>query len=217
MCLSNFIQAATALAVAGMESYRRAYPLLARLHVLHEIEDGRLLRQNQKQRSLSSSAPSSVSLSTLLEEQHHWHLRLEMTSPSINHLSLLLAVRRSIFEGLSSHSRGLAVGSGDPVCVERDSKLAGEWRGMVADNWLCLSQSLRQLRKFDCARIAIRNAETCGLDEHIVTMEECRLLKDAGQVGLIFLYIKLMLSRRYLNVRLARLCYFWSRLKSICK
>ena len=178
-----FPQASVALAAAGMESYRRAYPLLARLHILHEIENGYQMLKDQVgvPTEGSGSSASNASLLSKLENKYHWQLRLEMTSPSINHLSLMLAVRRNVLGVLSGEDKY----DGDIHVAEMRKKGASDWNRLIAENWLCLSQSLRQLGKFDCARLAIRNADRCGLDEHIVTMEECKILRDTGEVSVM--------------------------------
>ncbi len=172
-----------ALAAAGMESYRRAYPLLARLHILHEIENGYQMMKDQiGATTTNSTGGNSASLVSMLEDKYNWQLRLEMTSPSINHLSLMLAVRRNILGVLSGEDQNYC----DGLVAGTREKSSSDWNRLIAENWLSLSQSLRQLGKFDCARLAIQNADRCGLDEHIVTMEECKLLRDTGEVRYLF-------------------------------
>jgi serine/threonine-protein kinase ATR len=45
-----------------------------------------------------------------------------------------------------------------------------------------LSESLRKQCKFDSARVAIHHASTYGLSDETVLLQECRLLKDKGDV-----------------------------------
>lgn len=53
---------------------------------------------------------------------------------------------------------------------------------LVAENWLALSNSMRQLGKFDSAILAVRNAESYGLSSEVVLLQECRILRDNGQI-----------------------------------
>ena len=63
------------LSAASMESYGRAYPLLTRLHILHEID----------QLNISSNGNNNFENVT-----KYWDQRLNSMSPSITQRSLLL-------------------------------------------------------------------------------------------------------------------------------
>lgn len=157
----------SSLSAASMESYGRAYPMLTRLHALHELECGYDLLLHPKGENGSgggggSSTTTTASASAALREKHlqslRWEDRLKYMSPSVPQRSTLLAVRRCILG----------------VC---------EMPSLVAQNWLELSHSMRQLGKFDAARMAVRNAEAYGLDSESVLLQECRILRDSGEVS----------------------------------
>lgn len=63
------------LSAASMESYGRAYPLLTRLHILHEIDQ------------LHEAYDSKDKFDTAIK---YWDQRLNLMSPSISQRSLLL-------------------------------------------------------------------------------------------------------------------------------
>ena len=163
------------LSAASMESHGRAYPLLMRLHVLQEIESGQQLLQPSATSTLQHISSHSLSASGTGTdgavgttgvvpdrqkrlESLHWRERLHFTAPSTTGRSTLLAVRRCLL--------GIA---GLPQ--------------LVAQNWLELSSSLRRQGKLDSARIAVRNAEGCGLPPDQVLLQECRILRDSGQLS----------------------------------
>ena len=75
-----------ALSAASMESYEQAYPLVLKLHVLHEIEE------SQHMQMLSSAAEKRK-----FRKDCRWDERLAATRPSVRDHEFLLAVRRSIF------------------------------------------------------------------------------------------------------------------------
>jgi serine/threonine-protein kinase ATR len=52
----------------------------------------------------------------------------------------------------------------------------------VADNWLEWSITMRQIRRFDSSKVSLRNAELYGLNKEVVLINECRLLKESGQL-----------------------------------
>ncbi len=143
----------TALSAASMESYNRAYPLLARLHVLQELESGYAAMSAR-----GDSPAHTTGLRESLVREAMWEKRLSLTSASTGQRTTLLAVRRTIL--------GLC-----------------DLPHLIADNWLQLSTSMRQLGRFDSARVAVRNAESCGLNSEEVLLQECRILRDSGQVG----------------------------------
>ena len=68
-----------------------------------------------------------------------WNERLNIVSPSVRHRSLLMAVRRSL---LSINSLP----------------------HLVAQSWLDLCETLYRSGRLEAARVALRNAEICGLD-----------------------------------------------------
>ena len=97
------------LSAASMESYGRAYPMLTRLHILHELECGyemlllptstvhhpNIAIVSNLEKPLNSK---SVLSETRVERLHklHWDNRLQFMLPSIPQRSTLLAVRRCI-------------------------------------------------------------------------------------------------------------------------
>lgn len=158
-------QTMSSLSAASMESYGRAYPMLTRLHALHELQCGYdlLLRphNNTSGNAKSSTSSASAGAGSLHEKAFQalrWEDRLKYMSPSVPQRSTLLAVRRCILG----------------VCGLPN---------LVAQNWLELSHSMRQLGKFDSARLAVRNAQSYGLDAESVLLQECRILRDSGEVS----------------------------------
>ena len=108
-----------ALSAASMESYERSYPMLLRLHALHEIEQAFSIlcpeqvlsdytfesTDSNKDRLLGPdrlNGPSTASLSdtdklTLLQKWE-WNERLEVTRPSARLLEPLFAMRRVAYQ-----------------------------------------------------------------------------------------------------------------------
>eukprot|EP01034_Spumella_vulgaris_P021660 gene21660-27701_t len=150
------IQTMSALSAASMESYNRAYPMLTRLHMLREIETG--FSQMVMGGSEKGRGGADVSDTSTTQEVVQWGQRLELMAPSISQRTMVLAIRRSLLG----------------ICG-RDSA--------IAQNWLQLSTSMRQLGRFESARMAIRHAESCGLNAEEVLLQECRILKDSGQIS----------------------------------
>jgi serine/threonine-protein kinase ATR len=140
----------SALSAACMESYGRAYPMLARLQSLHELQSGYELCLQDVDRDDSNKKDFLEALG--------WESRLNFMSPSVPQRSAILAVRRSILG----------------VC---------KMPQQVAQNWLQLSDSMRRLGKFDAAHLAVRNAESFGLDAESVLLQECRILRESGEVA----------------------------------
>ncbi len=89
-------------------------------------------------------------------KESHWEQRLALMSPSISQRATVLAARRSV----------LGICGMDPA---------------IAQNWLQLSKSMRQLGRFESARMAIRHAESSGLNAEEVLLQECHILKNCGQ------------------------------------
>jgi hypothetical protein len=112
-----------------MESYGRAYPIIARLHALHELQCGYDLSLQPSDRSTEEAAPAREAWLSSLQ----WDKRLSFMSPSVPQRSTVLAVRRSIL-GICNMPQ------------------------QIAQNWLQLSDSMRRLGKFDAAHLAVRNA-----------------------------------------------------------
>lgn len=147
--------------------------MLSRLHILHEMQTGFDLL-NSGSKDFSSKENNFHDLLKVFEDNYSWDRRLELTSPSINHRSLLFAVRRAILASTVSVENEPAKRVNDKIRKHQ-----------YANSWLGLSQTLRQLGRLDAARLAVRNSANCGLELHTVIMEEARLLQDAGQVLLI--------------------------------
>ena len=157
------------LSAACMESYGRAYPFLVRLHILQEIESGSRLvmlattatAEDPSKPSAASAAPAhtkatatrssssagathnsstttaSVANKTPLEtemEKLQWEERLKLMSNTVRERSATLAVRRSVLG-------------------------AANMRSSMMETWVDWSKSMRQNRRFDAARIALRHAE----------------------------------------------------------
>jgi serine/threonine-protein kinase ATR len=75
-----------ALSAASMESYRRAYPLLVRLQILQELEEGFTL----------ITSKTVEEKTKLLTNKWFWEPRIESMSPSMTHRSFVLATRRTL-------------------------------------------------------------------------------------------------------------------------
>ena len=143
------------LSAASMESYGRAYPYLTRLHVLQELEGGAELMNF---RALADGGEERGALLKQMVNSVHWPQRLDILSPSPRHRSTVLAVRRSILTASGMHE-------------------------LVAENWLDVCRSMKQLCRFDAAKIALRNAEISGLKPSAVLMQECEILRDSGHTN----------------------------------
>jgi len=87
-----------------------------------------------------------------------WAQRLARMAPSVSQRSSILAVRRCILG----------------ICG---------LKAQVADNWFQLSQSLRQLGKYDSAVLAVRQAEAHGLQAELALLQECRIYRDSGDLN----------------------------------
>ena len=149
------------LSAACMESYGRAYPFLVRLHILQEIESGSRLvmlataagTADLPKPPASSVAPahlkrtpsrgagavtdSTGTTKTPLEtemENLQWDSRLKLMSNTVRERSATLAVRRSVLG-------------------------AAHMRSSMMETWVDWSKAMRQNRRFDAARIALRHAE----------------------------------------------------------
>eukprot|EP01038_Epipyxis_sp_PR26KG_P009200 gene9200-12410_t len=167
-------QTMSSLATASMESYGRAYPLLTRLHILHEVETGY---------QLLSINGTTVEDTLLLREQFiqsaHWDNRLHHMSSSVSQRSIVLAARRSVLG----------------IC---------EMPHLIANNWLELSKSMRKLGRYDSAKVAVRRAEGMLLELGItypsssisllnkddILLEECKILRENKQVNQALLMIE---------------------------
>ncbi|MQL84785.1 hypothetical protein Taro_017301 [Colocasia esculenta] len=82
------------LAAAGMDSYMRAYPFVAKLHMLCEVEDFHALLGNESflERSFHSDDPKFSKV------MKYWDDRLKITQPSLWAREPLLAFRRLVFK-----------------------------------------------------------------------------------------------------------------------
>jgi hypothetical protein len=92
-----------------------------------------------------------------LLEKWRWGERLQFMTPSERQRSLSMAVRRSMF--------GLAF-----------------LQPQIEANWMQCSAAMRRLGQSDAARIALRNAEQHGLSGEDALLNECRILKESGQI-----------------------------------
>lgn len=163
----------SSLSAASMESYGRAYPMLTRLHALHELQSGfdillpgpdaanpavsALLALSKGNSSTGGGGGGGAQAEQNIQALH-WEDRLKFMAPSVPQRSTVLAVRRCILG----------------IC---------QLPNQVAQNWLTLSNSMRQLGKFDSARLAVRNAQSYGLDTESVLLQECRIYRDSGDVS----------------------------------
>ena len=143
-----------ALSAASMESYRRAYPLIARLQVLQELEEGFELVAT---RNTSLFETEEVAKNRLLSDKWHWEERLESMSPGLAQRSFVLAVRRTLLG-------------------------ASGLKKLVAKNLLSLADRLGGLGRYDAARIALQQAGRAGLEYHESVLQEALFLKESGQV-----------------------------------
>lgn len=162
------------LSAASMESYGRAYPALTQLHALHELQSGFDLLRLTPVENGAPGLPSHTTANAASErcttntsvgnnnpsmlQGLHWDERLHHMAPSVPQRSTILAVRRCILG----------------IC---------QLPHLVAQNWLTLSNSMRQLGKFDSARLAVRSAQNYGLDAESVLLQECRIYRASGEVS----------------------------------
>ncbi|KAF5185097.1 serine/threonine-protein kinase ATR [Thalictrum thalictroides] len=89
------------LAAAGMDSYMRAYPLVVKLHMLHELEDFHNLLVNDSFLEKSFQLDDSKFVKVVED----WDNRLRFTQPSLWPREPLLAFRRLVYgaSGLRVH------------------------------------------------------------------------------------------------------------------
>lgn len=80
------------LAAASAESYQRAYPLLHKLHFLHEAEQGFIFLQ------LSKEELDLEQRGVLWKKHAVWDMRYDMLSPSLKYRDPILALRRVILQ-----------------------------------------------------------------------------------------------------------------------
>jgi len=156
-----------ALSAASMESYERAYPMLLRLHALHEMEQGfsltgdrfgngaaGLRRQSQDiVRAYGGISENKVDLIKKWE----WDERLESTSPSVRLQEPLFAVRRVTYQ---MNRPSLSVREGEEwIKLAKVSLASGHLRG---------------------ASIALMHAETLNLPG--ARIERAHLLRQQAQL-----------------------------------
>ncbi|CAM9291538.1 unnamed protein product [Discosporangium mesarthrocarpum] len=144
------------LGAASMESYRRAFPFLLRLHSLREVEqvfdintmsDGHYQkgRTNRDQDRAQGSEEKLEALSAL-----YWEGRLAAMPASLRQLAPVLAVRRAALELLG---------------VE----------GLEAKNWLSLAKRARAAGQFAVSGAALRRAGRLGTCQARMEIEEAKL------------------------------------------
>ena len=85
------------LAAASVESYQRTYPLLQRLHMLHEVEQGFL--------AFKAVRKNEGDPSDLWERQSKWAGRFDFLAPSVKFREPVLALRRVMLQELGQSSR----------------------------------------------------------------------------------------------------------------
>lgn len=92
------------LAAAGVESYQRAYPLLQKLHVLHDLEQGAKVVQAVER----GSSGSSMNCSSVWAQQCPWEGRDCIIAPLLKFREPIFAVRRMVLQelGLSEKIAG---------------------------------------------------------------------------------------------------------------
>jgi len=154
------MQTMLTLSAASMESYGRAYPMLTRLHMLHELSSGyEVMLQTTTEMMMDGGIDKDKGKKrSSLREDLNWNNRLHFMLPSVPQQSTLLAMRRCVL--------GLC-----------------EMPELSALNLLALSNRMRQLGKFDGARVAVRHAESCGLNPEVALLQECRILRDTGNIN----------------------------------
>lgn len=147
------LQTMSSLSAASMESYGRSVPMIVRLQTLSELEAGHELL-------LSCHNKSSAERAELGRE---WiansclKQRMDFMPESIVQKSQVMAVRRSILT----------------LCGLTEQ---------VADNWLDMSHFYSKLGRYDSARMALKNAEQCGMNSETILIEECKILMEQGHV-----------------------------------
>ena len=67
---------------------------------------------------------------------------------------------------------------------------AADMSDAVATNWLDSSTSMRKIRRFSSAKIALRNAELNGLNKNIVLINESRILMESGNLNKALLLLE---------------------------
>ena len=144
------------LAAAAMESYSRAYPFIARLHVLHDLSECMPVL-----RATRSGDASGAGLAEGVEGLH-WDARHRLMAASHKSRALSTHTQRCVL--------GLLAGEGGGAHA----------RGLLAQSWLVESRECAT-GQVAAASFALRNAQQHGLDADAVLLEECGLLQRLGQ------------------------------------
>lgn len=153
-----------------MESYYRSYPLISRLQVLHDLEKAErlydLIPSTDKQ--VPNDAVVELHRHMNLEQQitsFQWLNRINMMSVSPHHRTTIISLHQSLYSYFNL------------------SKLS-------AKHWYWVSDYYKSIRKFDMSLLAIRHAKEYGLDNHIVTLQECKILKETKNYGKAMMLIE---------------------------
>lgn len=152
---------APAMSAACMESYERAYPMIADLHLLQELE----FSCHSELVGLPSATPRARAM-PFDEQMHLWAYRLRLTTPGLRLREPVLAVRRAIL----SHSL-------DKVAA---NKIGDAWLQLATTARIEASQKLEGgADQLHAAASALLQPATkyCGALYHI---EKAKLLWDQG-------------------------------------
>lgn len=139
------------LAAASMESYSRAYPLIVKLHMLHELENFQDLDVGYSQLPGGTEAPTHNLDNRTRQMVDCWEDRLRITQPSLWTREPILALRRLIFSSSTMQPE-------------------------LGDCWLHYAKLCRAAGHYETANRAILEAQAAGApNAHI---ELAKLLWD---------------------------------------
>ena len=136
----------------------RCYPALVQLHILSELEMGyEICNGTCKSTDTDVFRGTHQTGPDISSLNTNWDHRLSVVLPSHKQRAKILSVRRTIFE------------------------LANKTQN-VAETWLSVCKSLRQIGRFETAMIALRHAELQGLSSEDVLLEQCHILRETGNM-----------------------------------
>ena len=160
------------LAAACRESYQRAYPLLYRLHVLHELEHG-FLALNELVVSSSERHDRHCEnlnhLSQIWTQQRNWDSRLNLLPPVMKFREPVLACRRVMLQQLGVRDGLLDDNSGQTFVNSE-----------MAKNWLQCAKMSRKSGDWQTATSAVRHAKALGTPHALI--EAAKIVHAQGNV-----------------------------------
>ena len=162
------------LGAACKESYGRAYPYIARLQILSELEDGLdLLSIDDESHGASATSNNSSAISSTNNNNNINCNRYDSSSNGHNvNISIpynnKADIRRRRYEMKKWDQRmslmSTSCSSFVMTLAARRSILSiTNMNSQVAENWLYLCRAMRKKGRFEAARYALRQAEQTGL------------------------------------------------------